>query len=231
MITSLELKRRVPGRAAAAILWFDLCRGLVSLSLRLLYRFRIIDRGRIPRRGPVLVVANHASFLDPMVVGSVMKDRQFSPLARESLFRFKPFGWLLRSFGVIPINRDGADAAAMRTGIGELQAGRCLAVFPEGTRSRDGSLGEFRRGVLLLLRKVPVEVVPMGLAGTHGIWPPGRSRPRCRGRIVAAVGRPIPAAELLATSPEEALARLRREIAGEMARAEAAVPSRFRRGG
>lgn len=225
----LDLKRRVPGRSAAAILWFDLGRGCVSLTLRLLYRFRILDRGRIPRTGPVLVVANHCSFLDPMVVGSAMKDRQFSPMARESLFRFRPFGWLIGSFGTIPINRDGADAAAMRAGIGELQAGRCLAVFPEGTRSRDGSLGDFRRGVLLLLRKAPVAVVPMGLAGTHAIWPPGRGLPRCRGRIVAAVGMPIPAAELLAVPPEEALARLRREIGGEMLRADAALPPRFRR--
>jgi 1-acyl-sn-glycerol-3-phosphate acyltransferase len=223
MIGRFEFRRRVPGRSAAAILWFDLGRGLVSLTLRILYRFRILDRRRLPRSGPVLVVANHASFLDPMVVGSVMKDRQFSPLARETLFQFKPFGWLLRSYGVIPINRDGADAAAMRTGISELKAGRCLALFPEGTRSREGALGEFRRGVLLLLRKAPATVVPMGIAGTHAAWPPGRSLPRWRGRIVAAVGTPIPSEELLALPPDEALGKLRSAVASEIARAEEAT--------
>lgn len=216
-----EFSRRVPGRSAAAIVWFDFGRFVVASVLTILHRFRVIGRERIPARGPVLIVCNHVSYLDPMVVGSGMKDRQFSPIARESLFRFKPFGWLLRSYGCIPIRREGGDAAAMRAALGELEAGRCVVVFPEGTRSPDGSMQPFRRGVLLLLKRAKAAVLPMGVAGTFEAWPKGR-RPRLFGRIVLAVGEPIPSETLLTLPAEEILARLEREVAAQAARAAAA---------
>lgn len=214
-----QFRRRVPGRSVLAVLWFGVGRTVVSVTLRVLYRYRVLDRDRIPASGPVLVVANHESFLDPMLVGSTMSDRQFSPLARDSLFRFRPFGALLRSYGTIPVRREGGDAAAMRASIGELQAGRCVAVFPEGTRSPDGRLLPFRRGVLLLLGRVDCQVLPMGVAGSFEIWPKGQARPRWRGRATVAVGRPIPAATLKALPPEEALSRLEAAVRTEIARA------------
>ncbi len=216
-----QFARRVPGRSPLEIVWFDLGRFMVASILTILYRFRVVGRERIPERGPVLLVCNHVSFLDPMVVGSAMKDRQFSPMARDSLFRFKPFGWLLRSYGCIPIRREGGDAAAMRAAMAELEAGRCVVVFPEGTRSPDGSMQPFRRGVLLLLKRAKATVLPMGVAGTFEAWPKGR-RPRLCGRIRLAVGTPIPSEELLNVSNDEALARLEREVAGQVARAAAA---------
>ena len=222
LLRRFEFARRVPGRSAIAIVWFDLGRFLVASWLTILYRFRVLGRSRIPARGAVLIVCNHVSFLDPMVVGSGMKDRQFSPVARESLFRFKPFCWLLRSYGCIPIRREGGDAAAMRAALAELEAGRCVVVFPEGTRSPDGSMQPFLRGVLLLLKLAKAAVLPMGVAGTSEIWPKGRSRPRMLGRIVLSVGEPIPSEELVAMPPEETLARLEREVAKQAARAAAA---------
>jgi len=223
-----QFRRRVPGRSTAAILWFGLGRTLVAIWMRVCYRFRVLDRDRVPARGPVLVVANHESFLDPMLVGCTMSDRQFSPLARDTLFRFKPFGALLRSYGVIPVRREGGDAAAMRTTIGELSAGRCVAVFPEGTRSPDGRMLPFRRGVLLMLGRVDCEVIPMGIAGSFEIWPKGRPRPRWRGRTTLAVGEPIPAATLRALSAEDALRRLEEAVRDEVdrSRADLGLPSR-----
>jgi 1-acyl-sn-glycerol-3-phosphate acyltransferase len=216
-----EFARRVPGRSPAAIVWFDLGRFVVASVLTILYRFRVIGRERIPARGPVLLVCNHVSFFDPMVVGSAMKDRQFSPMARDSLFSFKPFGWLLRSYGCIPIRREGGDAAAMRAALAELDAGRCVVVFPEGTRSPDGSMQPFRRGVLLLLKRAKATVLPMGVAGTFEAWPKGRSLPRPFGQIVLSVGEPIASEELLAVPPDAALGRLEREVADQVARAAA----------
>ncbi|MEY3023877.1 MAG: hypothetical protein RJA16_703 [Planctomycetota bacterium] len=216
-----EFSRRVPGRSVPAIVWFDLGRFVVASVLTILYRFRVIGRERIPLRGPVLLVCNHVSFFDPMVVGSAMKDRQFSPMARDSLFSFKPFGWLLRSYGCIPIRREGSDAAAMRAAMAELAAGRCVVVFPEGTRSTDGSMKPFRRGVLLLLKRAKATVLPMGVAGTFEAWPKGRSLPRPFGHIVLSVGDPIPSEELLAMPAEEAIGRLEREVAEQVARAAA----------
>jgi 1-acyl-sn-glycerol-3-phosphate acyltransferase len=221
LLRRFQFARRVPGRSPLEIVWFDLGRFAVASILTILYRFRVVGRERIPERGPVLLVCNHVSFLDPMVVGSGMKDRQFSPMARDSLFRFKPFGWLLRSYGCIPIRREGGDAAAMRAALAELESGRCVVVFPEGTRSPDGSMQPFRRGVLLLLKRAKATVLPMGVAGTFEAWPKGR-RPRLCGRIRLAVGTPIPSEELLNVSNDEALARLEREVAGQVARAAAA---------
>lgn len=215
-----QFRRRVPGRSMLEILWFGLGRSLVSITLRLLYRYRVLDRDRIPATGAVLVVANHESFLDPMLVGSTMSDRQFSPLARDSLFRFRPFGALLRSYGTIPVRREGGDAAAMRATIAELKAGRCVAVFPEGTRSQDGRMLPFRRGVLLMLGRVDCVVLPMGVAGTFEIWPKGRSRPRWRGRATVAVGTPVPAHELRELAPDDAIARLEAAVRAEVARAK-----------
>lgn len=222
LLRRFEFARRVPGRTSLAIVWFDLGRFVVACWLTILYRFRVIGRSRIPERGAVLIVCNHVSFLDPMVVGSGMKDRQFSPVARESLFRFKPFGWLLRSYGCIPIRREGGDAAAMRAALAELEAGRCVVVFPEGTRSTDGSMQPFRRGVLLLLKRAKASVLPMGVAGTYEIWPKGRSRPRLFGRVVLSVGEPVPSEELLAMPADETLATLERLVSAEVERAAAA---------
>ena len=217
-----QFARRVPGRSVLAIVWFDLGRFLVASWLTLFHRFRVLGRKRIPERGAVLIVCNHVSFLDPMVVGSGMKDRQFSPVARESLFRFKPFGWLLRSYGCIPIRREGGDAAAMRAALAELDAGRCVVVFPEGTRSPDGTMQPFRRGVLLLLKRAKASVLPMGVAGTYEVWPKGRSRPRLFGRVVLSVGEPIPSEELMAMPAEQTLATLERRVSEEANRAAAA---------
>ena len=221
----MQFSRRVPGRSVVAILWFDLGRKIVSTVLWLLYRYRVLERSAIPAEGPLLLICNHESFLDPMVVGSAMKDRQFSPVARESLFRFRPFGWLLRSYGCIPIRREGGDAAAMRAALAELEAGRCVVVFPEGTRSADGSMQPFRRGALLLVRRATATVLPLGIAGTFAAWPKGRSLPRMGGRVALAVGTPRPSSELAKLPPEEALAWLESAVAAEVDRARACLTS------
>lgn len=225
MIGPLQFRRRVPGRSIPAILWFDVCRFLVECTLRVLYRYRVLDRRRIPREGAVLVVANHVSFLDPMLVGSAMSDRQFSPMARDTLF-MGFFGRLLRSYGCIPVRREGGDAAAMKAALGELAAGRCVAIFPEGTRSEDGTMQPFRRGVLLLVRRARVRVVPMGVAGSHEAWPKGRSRPRLRGRVVVAVGEAIEPAAICDAEEPAALAMLEQAVGAQAARARQAVAGR-----
>ncbi|MGA1393613.1 MAG: lysophospholipid acyltransferase family protein, partial [Phycisphaerales bacterium] len=112
-------------------------------------------------------------------------------------------------------------AAAMRAAMAELEAGRCVVVFPEGTRSPDGSMQPFRRGVLLLLKRAKATVLPMGVAGTFEAWPKGR-RPGLCGRGRLAGGEPISSEELLGLSSDEALARLEREVANQVARAAAA---------
>jgi len=183
------------------------------------FRLRRLHMARVPRRGPVILAANHASHLDPPLTGMLMPRRRARFVARESLFRFGPFGWLLRRVGAVPIRREGGDVGAMKAIIAELRAGEAVVVFPEGTRSSDGEMHGFKRGVALLLKRSECPVVPVGIVGSFDAWPRQRMLPRFWGGPMAvAAGEPIPNDELLAVGPDEALDRLRDEI--ESLRAE-----------
>lgn len=211
-MSRFEFARRVPGHSATQILWFDFCRFLSGAPLQVLYGMCEVGQSRIPRSGPVIFASNHQSLFDPIINGFVASDRQFSAIAREGLFRFPPFGWLITSFGAISIRQDAGDAAAMKAALAELAAGRCVLIYPEGSRSPDGSLQEFKRGVALLLRRANATLVPMGLDGACDIWPPSIAMPRLSGRIAIKVGEPIATSELVRDGADLALERLRREI-------------------
>ncbi len=211
-MSRFEFARRVPGHSATQILWFDFCRFLSGAPLQVLYGMCEVGASRIPRSGPVIFASNHQTLFDPIINGFVASDRQFSAIAREGLFRFPPFGWLITSFGAISIRQDAGDAAAMKAALAELAAGRCVLIYPEGSRSPDGTLQEFKRGVALLLRRANATLVPMGLDGACDIWPPSIRLPRLSGRIAIKVGEPIATSELVREGADQALERLRREI-------------------
>ena len=99
----------------------------------------------------------------------------------------------------------------MRVAIAELQAGRCIVIYPEGGRSDDGSIKPFQRGVALIVRRTRVPVVPMAIEGCFHAWPPSRGLPKPGGRISVAVGEPIDAATLLADD-DDGMARLQGEV-------------------
>ncbi len=208
----LAFRRRVPGRGFVRAVWWDFCAFLCWSWLKLSYGLRRIHRNRVPRTGAILVISNHQSFLDPMVNGVTVWDRQFTALARDSLF-VGPFGWILRSVSARPIKREGGDLEAMKAALAELEAGRVVIIYPEGTRSPDGSLQEFKRGVLLLLRRAKPTVLPMGVEGTFDAWPRGRKLPRMRGKVVCVCGEPLSGEELAKLDGEQALAAMREAVA------------------
>ena len=181
---------------------------------RVLYRLRMRGRDRVPRAGALIYVVNHQSHFDPPLVGVTVNDRPCAFLARASLFEWKPFAWLIRSLNAIPLERERGGREALRSAIGVLEQGRCVLLFPEGTRTRDGSLGRFKRGFLLLARKTGATVVPVAIEGAHDVWARGRSRPHMFGRIMTMVGEPIEAEELLAGGDDAAVERVRRAIEG-----------------
>lgn len=202
----------MPGRPIVQVLWYDLGEFVGRLLLRLLYRFRIEGEDLVPRSGPAIFASNHQSFLDPVINGCAVVDRQLTAIAREGLFRFPPLAWLMRSYGVIPIKEDGNDATAIRAALTELAAGRCVLIYPEGSRSHDGTLLEFQRGIALLIRRAKVPVVPIAIEGACDVWPRSRRVPGLRGRLAVKVGSPIASEELLADGADAALERLRYEI-------------------
>lgn len=209
----LQCRRRAPtfSRFTVLAIW-TLVRHMFYVVLRVLYRLHYDGQSNIPSQGPVIYVANHQSNLDPPAIGCLVWDRPFTSLARASLFKFKPFGWLLRLPGTIPIHRGRGDTPAVRAAIGELKAGGCILMFPEGSRSTDGAVRKFKAGVLVLVRRTKVPVIPIAVEGAFDAWPIGQRFPRLRGRIKVRAGRAIPADELLADTPEVALQRLRCKV-------------------
>jgi 1-acyl-sn-glycerol-3-phosphate acyltransferase len=208
-----QARRRAPGRSALLIYttWdFGFC--ILSALVRLLYRFRRHGMEHVPREGPLIFVSNHQSHLDPPMVGMAGVDRPHRGFARSTLFNFKPFAWLIAVFGAIPLKQGEGDAAAFKIAIAELEAGRSILIFPEGSRTRDGSTRPFKRGVALLIKRSGATVQPVAIEGAYDVWRIGTKRPRLHGWIEVKAGRPITAEELMRDGPDAALETLRRTV-------------------
>ncbi len=152
--------------------------GLFRCLLRIFFRFETHGVEQVPRTGGCIIVANHASYIDPPALGCAIRVRTLHYMARASLFRFPVFGAWLRRVGVIPLRPEGGDIAALRTGVRVLRAGGALGLFPEGTRSPDGRLHAAKGGVGFLVAHGKVPVVPAYISGTARAWPRGRRLPR-----------------------------------------------------
>lgn len=126
------------------------------------YRARGCER--LDGAGGGLVLANHQSFLDPLLIG-LQLHRPISFLARDSLFRVPVIGWILRNTYVMPINREAASTASIRETIRRMQHGYLVGVFPEGTRTETGDVGTFKPGFVALIRRSKLPVYPVGIAG------------------------------------------------------------------
>lgn len=154
----------------------------------------------IPREGPLLLAANHASNLDAVVLGSWLipkLGRRIHWLGKKELFDWPLVGWAATHGGVHPVDRDAADVEAFRLARRILDEGHVLFVFPEGTRSPDGALQEARDGVAMLAMRTGAPIVPLGIAGSNRVWPKGQKLPHPGGHVHVRVGRPFRPAEEL----------------------------------
>jgi len=147
----------------------------------------------VPREGAYLLVANHISNLDPPFIGSTVGHRTgrvIHFMAKSEIRRWPLVGFLAGAAGVIFVRRGEGDRAAQRLAMGALLGGKPVAIFPEGTRSRDGRLREPKAGAALLATRAGVPLLPVGITGTHRIFP-GRSRFPHRSRVTIRVGPPF----------------------------------------
>ena len=153
------------------------------------FRWRVFNAERVPVTGGVILAANHASFIDPPLVGSALY-RPINYMARESLFRFPGVGALLRSWNAVPVNRDGGGAAGLKAILDRLLAGGGIILFPEGTRTLDGKLQPARSGVGLTVIKSVAPVVPVRVFGSFEAYGRHMKIPRPH-RVVVKFGKPM----------------------------------------
>src|SRR5881394_3451559 len=162
---------------------------LFRLVFAAYFRWRVFHPERVPLTGPVILAANHASFIDPPLVGSGLK-REINYLARESLFRFPVVGAVLRAVNSVPVDRDGGGAAGLRAILDRLLAGGGIILFPEGTRTRDGNLRPARSGIGLTVIKSAAPVVPVRVFGTYAAFGRQYRFPRPK-RVSVKYGKPM----------------------------------------
>lgn len=162
--------------------------------------------------GPVILAANHQSFADPPLVGSV-SDRAVYFLARRSLLTGCFMGWILPKLNVIPVDSEtGRDRTALKALIRILRAGQGTVVFPEGQRTADGKLQPAQPGLGLVIAKTLAPVVPMRIFGAYDAWPIHQKWPR-PGRVTIVVGEPIFfTQDDVKTSGKEAYQRLSQRV-------------------
>jgi 1-acyl-sn-glycerol-3-phosphate acyltransferase len=205
--------RQRPGTPIVRLLAYSGARLITTALLTLFYRLRVFGRERVPRDGALLIVANHQSYLDPPVIGCAIRSRHLDYIARAGLFESRVVGGLITTFNSIPIKEEGGDAGAIKEVLRRLDEGRAVLIFPEGTRSPDGAMREFKRGVALLVKRSRCPVLPVAVEGAFDAWPRDRKRPRVFGqRVAVCIGEPIEHEALMAGGAEEGLRRLEREI-------------------
>lgn len=184
---------------------------LSRLLAQLFFGFRIIHRERVIQTGPVILAVNHQSFFDPPLAGNAA-DRAIFFLAKKSLMDVPVLGWLLPKLNVIPVNLEGGDRSALKALIRVLSAGECALVFPEGTRTPDGTLQAAEPGLGLVIAKTRAPVVPMRIFGAYDAWPIG-GRIRLFRKITVVVGEPIHFADAdISTGGKETYLKLSQRV-------------------
>lgn len=161
--------------------------------IKLLYRPWAEGLENVPATGPVILAANHNSFMDSLFMPLAIK-RRVVFLGKSDYFDKWYMRWFFRGVGVIPVRREGGEAgeAALRAGSQELLRGMAAGIYPEGTRSPDGRLYRGKTGVARMALRAACPILPVALIGTRDVQPPDRMMPRVRGiRVGVRFGRPI----------------------------------------
>ncbi|MCG3129039.1 MAG: 1-acyl-sn-glycerol-3-phosphate acyltransferase [Phycisphaerae bacterium] len=164
---------------------------------------------RVPLTGGVLILSNHQSYLDPILVGMPLF-REAAFMARDTLFR-GALGRLIRHLNAFPVRRATADVSAIKETLRRLRTGWAVIAFPEGTRSVDGSIGTMRSGMAVIARRAEVPIVPAFIDGAFEAWPRNARWPQPH-TINVAYGAPIAPAEYAGLSDDQLIELVRTRI-------------------
>jgi len=191
-------------------LWHNIVRVFVRLFFVGTCRIRCWGREWVPASGGALLLSNHQSYLDPVVVG-LASDRRLCYLARASLFGFAPLRWMLRSLDGIPIDRDRGSLSGLKSTLRCLKRGDVVLLFPEGTRSRDGEVARLKSGFCALARRGRVPLLPAAVDGSYDAWPRTRLLPQ-PAAIYVRFGEPITQEQIAKLSDAELVAEVEQRI-------------------
>jgi 1-acyl-sn-glycerol-3-phosphate acyltransferase len=181
-----SLHRRAREDGANPIVYL-IVRAILQPFFHIYFRMVRIGREHIPAEGPVIVAANHRSFLDPFVIGTMAR-RPMYYITKQEAFRTRLGAWLLNALGAFPVRRGASDEDMVTTAKAILARGDIVLIFPEGTRTRPGALGKPKRGVGRLALESGAPIVPVAIFGTEDVRRGWRIRPR---KVRVRAGRPL----------------------------------------
>ena len=152
-------------------MFYQIVRMIGYLLVHLFWSIEIKGEDSIKQEGPLILAANHVSYLDPIVLGISVK-RQIFFITKKEIFEVPFLGLILKSLDAIPVGRNRVNISSMKKSISLLKSGHILGIFPEGTRSLNGNLLEFNTGMIKIALKTGSPIVPVGINGTYEIYPP-----------------------------------------------------------
>lgn len=150
---------------------------VVAPMLRFYFQGRVYGMENVPKHGPVVIVANHASDFDPPLLSCSVR-RPVSYMSKEELFKIPIFGRAIALYGAYPVKRGAADRSALRAAMHQIDQGWAVGIFLSGTRTPDGRIPEAKLGAAMIAAKKQVPLLPVSLWGTHRIMPKGSRLPR-----------------------------------------------------
>ncbi len=145
-------------------MFYKIAKIFVWLYLRLLFRVEV--RGSVPKTGAYLICPNHTSYYDPAVVAAFC-NRPLTFMAKQELFSSPLFGWLIKSLGAFPVNRDTSGLSAVKTTLSILKQEKITLIFPEGKRNKTGRKIAPKAGAVMIAQRARVPIVPVGIKSTY----------------------------------------------------------------
>lgn len=170
-------------------MWYFIGWSLFFLFFRFYLNVKVVGRKNIPPKGSFVFASNHASYLDPILLGTSIY-RSLNYMAREDLFEKKFFAWALPKVQTFPVKRGAGDIGAIKQALRLLKTGKPLVIFPEGTRSEDNRLQQGKPGIGFIVAKSGVPVVPAYIEGSFDALPRGVKTLK-RYNVKVYIGKPI----------------------------------------
>jgi 1-acyl-sn-glycerol-3-phosphate acyltransferase len=155
---------------------YGFCKGICRATATLMFDFKVHGIEHVPQRGGALLICNHQSYLDPVLVGCQLR-RHVSFIAKSQLFEMPGLGWLIPRLNTFPVRRGESDVSAIKEALRRVHEGQILTMFPEGTRSVDGNLLPIQAGIALMVKRAEAPVIPAVVDGSRLAWGRGRKFP------------------------------------------------------